>query len=584
MSETPNYLSVSFRQDAGSVEHNNRVFITDNVDSSRSPDNIVYVRKDLREFYHEFFDDALAEYNSKQTRKDRVIKNYYEHVKRGDREKLFQEVVVTFGNSETCGVGSKNWQTAIDLLDEYMKEFEKRNLNLKVFNAVMHLDEACPHLHIDFVPVCYNQSQGLKTRVSMKRAIQQMLGITASKKKECEAVLWCNSERDTMTKILNAHQIGRQIVGAYHEHLPLKEYRQHLQNIKAMHQKIKTLTEQNPDDLSREEVGQIINQNKLLRENLDRQQQELDRYKTQALSDFVPVDIYSDEKRQYIISMLGRQHTPFVEEEHAIYVQECYAASVKKIAAEYKVNSNPTMREKLKFTLDRLVYTAVSFDNMLELLGQIGYGVKRGKYTAIKPPYAQRFMRLKSLGADYSEYSLCKRIERRNEIPSEFEQAESRANAIQKPFYNSVNSIITLVRRFEITPIKWDEQQTYDFMNDRQIWRLICCLNTLSELNINSRERLYKAADELQKRIDNCDDDERNDLQIQHARISSVIRTYEEIIEGNYIDNLIRAEKEHKEALERAEKLKAEQKREPVPDKPQTAQTVDRKPKKFGRH
>ena len=193
-------------------------------------------------------------------------------------------------------------------------------------------------------------------------------------------------------------------------------------------------------------------------------------------------------------------------------------------------------------------------------------------------------MRLKSLGADYSEYSLCKRIERRNEIPSEFEQAESRANAIQKPFYNSVNSIITLVRRFEITPIKWDEQQPYDFMNDRQIWRLICCLNTLSELNINSRERLYKAADELQKRIDNCDDDERNDLQIQHARISSVIRTYEEIIEGNYIDNLIRAEKEHKEALERAEKHKSVQKREPVPDKPQTTQAVDRKPKKFGRH
>ncbi len=299
MAKTPRVLSVSFRQDAGSIEHNNRIFVADNVDGSRSPDNIVYVQKDLRELYHELFDDALTEYNSAQTRIDRVIENYYEHIKHGKKEKLFQEVVVTFGNSETCGVGSENWQTAIDLLDEYMQEFEKRNPNLKVFNAVKHLDEACPHLHIDFIHVCYNQNQGLKTKVSMKRTIQQMLGITTSRKKECEAVLWCNAERDVMTKILNAHQINRQIVGAYHEHLPLKEYRQHVQNIKSMNQKIKTLTEQNPDDLSREEVGEIINQNKLLRESLNHQQQELNRYKNQALSNFVPIEIYNDEKRQY---------------------------------------------------------------------------------------------------------------------------------------------------------------------------------------------------------------------------------------------------------------------------------------------
>lgn len=563
MAETPKALSVSFRQDAGSIEHNNRIFIADNVDSSRSPENIVYVQKDLRELYHELFDSALAEYNSKQTRKDRVIENYYEHIKHGRKEKLFQEVVVTFGNSETCGVGSENWQTAIDLLDEYMREFEKRNLNLKVFNAVMHLDEATPHLHIDFVPVCYNQSQGLKTRVSMKRAIQQILGITASRKKESEAVLWCNAERDEMTKILNTHQIGRQIVGAYHEHLPLKEYRQHAQNIKAMNQKIKTLTEQNPADLASEEVGEIINQNKLLRENLEHQQKELNRYKTQSLSDFVPIEIYNDEKRQYVISILEHQKIPFVEEEHTLYVQECYSVSVKKAVAEYKPNVNMTIRDKLKFTLDRLVYTAVTFENMLELLEQMGYEVKRQKYTAIKPPYSQRFMRLKSLGSDYSEFELEQRIKRRNEIPSGFEQAESRANAIHKPFYNSIITITTLVRRFEITPIKWNEQQPYDFMNDRQIWKLVCCLNVLSELNINSRERLYKAADELQERIDNCDGNERDNLQIQHARISSVIRTYEEIVEGNYIDNLIRAERERNEAVKRAE---------------------ERKPKKFGRH
>lgn len=574
MAETPKSLSVSFRQDAGSIEHNNRIFVADNVDSSRSADNNIYVQKDLREFYHEIFDGALAEYNSEQTRKDRVIENYYDHVKRGKREKLFQEVVVTFGNSETCGVGSENWHTAIKLLDEYMQEFEKRNPNLKVFNAVMHLDEATPHLHIDFVPVCYNQSQGLKTRVSMKRAIQQMLGITTNKKKECEAVLWCNAERDVMAKILNAHQINRQIVGAYHEHLPLKEYRQHAQNIKFMNQRIKTLTEQNSDELTREQVGEIINQNRMLRESLNQQQQELNKYKTQALSNFVPIEIYNDEKRQYIISVLERQRTPFVEEEHALYVQECYAASVKKLAAEYIVNSNPTMREKLKFTLDRLVYTAVNFENMLELLKQMGYGVKRGKYTAIKPLYSQRFMRLRSLGEGYSEFELKKRIERRNEIPDEFKQSEEYyANELQKPFYGAISSVITLVRTFAITPVKKAVSRAYSFTNDKTIDRLCCCLGTLSEFNINSREELYKAAENLQERIDNSNADERDDLRIKHARISSVIRTYEEIVEGNYIDNLIRTEKEHKEAIKRANERKTDQ----TADKPKATQTINRK-------
>lgn len=323
-------------------------------------------------------------------------------------------------------------------------------------------------------------------------------------------------------------------------------------------------------------MGEIINRNKQLRESLDHQQQELNKYKTQALSDFVPIEIYNDEKRQYIISILQRQHTPFVEEEHALYVQECYAASVKKLAAEYKVNSNPTMREKLKFTLDRLVYTAVSFENMLELLGQMGYRVKRGKYIAIKPPYAQRFMRLRSLGKGYSEFELKQRIERRNEIPDEFKQSEEYyANDLQKPFYGTINRVITLVRTFAFTPAKKDANKMYSFTNDKTIDRLCCCLGTLSEFNINSREELYKAAEDLQECIDNSNGDKSDDLKKQLTQISSVIRTYEEIIEGNYIDNLIRAEKERREPLKSSNEHKTAQTKDK--DKAKTTQTINRK-------
>ena len=150
MSNDVKALSISFRSDDGCIEHNNRDFFTDNVDKSRTPNNITYVKRDLRELYHELFDEALAEYNAKQSRPDRQIPDYYEHIRKGKKEKLFQEIIVMFGNSDNCGVGSENWETAVKLLDEYMREFEKRNPNLKVFNAVMHLDEAMVH-YLSFI-------------------------------------------------------------------------------------------------------------------------------------------------------------------------------------------------------------------------------------------------------------------------------------------------------------------------------------------------------------------------------------------------------------------------------------------------
>ncbi len=155
-----------------------------------------------------------------------------------------------------------------------MRDFEKRNPNLKVFNAVMHLDEATPHLHIDFVPVCCRQKQGLSTRVSMKRAIQQM-GFSASGKKETEAILWGSSERTKLTEILNSHNIARQVVGAFHDHKSVEEYRRYAQILGNTREHINALKKENPVDLSSTDVGEILNQNDLLRETITKQKKEI---------------------------------------------------------------------------------------------------------------------------------------------------------------------------------------------------------------------------------------------------------------------------------------------------------------------
>lgn len=108
--ENSKSLSVSFRVDDGVLGHNNREFIADNVDGERISDNITYVRRDIREVYDELFGKALAEYNAKQRRNDRRIEDYYEHIKSSDRVKPFYEVVVQFGDVQTCGLKSGKWE------------------------------------------------------------------------------------------------------------------------------------------------------------------------------------------------------------------------------------------------------------------------------------------------------------------------------------------------------------------------------------------------------------------------------------------------------------------------------------------
>ena len=140
---------------AGSLAHNRRDFIAENVDSDRVQLNICYQNENLKEVYKELFDDAVERYNVGK-RKDRQIANYYEKIRQSKQEKLFHEVIFQIGNREDMAVGTTEGDMAVKVLDEYVKDFQKRNPTLCVFSCYLHQDEATPHLHIDFVPYVTN--------------------------------------------------------------------------------------------------------------------------------------------------------------------------------------------------------------------------------------------------------------------------------------------------------------------------------------------------------------------------------------------------------------------------------------------
>lgn len=216
--------TISAMRGKGSLSHNRRDFIAENVDSSRTPLNVEYRNEDIRAVYHELFDDALARYNEKQTRKDRVIDDYYEKIRTGKQEKLFEELIIQIGNKDDMNASSEKGQLARQMLDKYMQSFQQRNPTLRVFSAHLHMDEATPHLHIDFIPFTTGSKRGLETRVSLKKALEA-LGFAGGTKSHTELNQWIESEKQALASIMARHDIEWEQKGTHEEHLSVLDYK-----------------------------------------------------------------------------------------------------------------------------------------------------------------------------------------------------------------------------------------------------------------------------------------------------------------------------------------------------------------------
>lgn len=237
--------TISAMRGKGSLTHNRRDFIAENVDSSRTPLNIEYRNEDIRTVYHELFDDALARYNEKQTRKDHVIDDYYEKIRTGKQEKLFEELIIQIGNKDDMSASSESGQLARQMLDEYMQSFQQRNPTLRVFSAHLHMDEATPHLHIDFIPFTTGSKRGLETRVSLKKALEA-LGFTGGTKNHTELNQWIEAEKQVLASIMARHAIEWEQKGTHEEHLSVLDYKkqERSKEVATLETKIGALQEQ----------------------------------------------------------------------------------------------------------------------------------------------------------------------------------------------------------------------------------------------------------------------------------------------------------------------------------------------------
>lgn len=212
--------SMSISKGQGSLNHNRRKFISNNVDKSRIYKNIILLDRDINDVYKELFDNALDEYNEKQKRKDRQIKNYYEHINRSKQEKPFFELIIQLGNKDNPFELN---EVSPKILTRVFREMQKRYSSLEFIGAYIHNDEHTPHIHIDYIPVAHNQTRGLSTRVSHNLAMKEM-GFDDYKEFRIDLL-------GEFIKICKEFGIERDEMDNTNKHLSVKEFKEVKQDI-----------------------------------------------------------------------------------------------------------------------------------------------------------------------------------------------------------------------------------------------------------------------------------------------------------------------------------------------------------------
>lgn len=215
---------MSYSRGIGKLDHNNRDVIPHNADKDRVANNITIVKQPIDEAYEKIFGKSQAEYNAKQKRKDRKIDDYFKHIfgcepsdeivkdKGKNPRQSFYEYCVGIGTMHDTGYAAnpeaakkaeqclrefiegipeldesgnlipkldKNGNPMFDddkkpLYEMKIKSFQERNPNFYLFNAVIHCDEATPHLHYDFIPFADGYNQGMTRQQGIAKALEQM--------------------------------------------------------------------------------------------------------------------------------------------------------------------------------------------------------------------------------------------------------------------------------------------------------------------------------------------------------------------------------------------------------------------------
>ena len=390
--------TISFVKGKGSIRHNNRSFTASNVDGSRSSMNVIYVQISLEEAYEKIFGEAVSDYNAKQKRNDRKIDNYLQKIRSSkNNEKVFYETVVQIGKKDDTGVLDEDGNIteaalqAKEVLDEYVRIFQERNPNLILFNAVLHMDEATPHLHLDYIPVAHGYKTGLSTRNSLTKGLQEMGISKATGKNDNETMHWQQRERNHIAELCKARGIDTEVLGIVRDDYSIPEYKAAMRDVEAAEAEIEILSQEKEEiEAELEDSGVKIEQNnnaiseqETVLEDINDQIEEAEqkrRQKMQDINKIIDADRYATneteeiaEKATEVKSIFGGE--PMVKIPRSIFdkILERYkmAGTFERLYRDYysKCSSQELTIYRLRETIADLSDKVQKFKRFIEING-----------------------------------------------------------------------------------------------------------------------------------------------------------------------------------------------------------------------
>jgi plasmid recombination enzyme len=250
------------------IRHNNREltekeFKSDahkHIQREKSKYNIQILKRDIKDVYHELFDDALNAYNAKQKRKDRKIDDYYKHVQKSKNLDLQREFIVTVGNkADWEKLSFEEKQEVGEALERYVRDFNERHDNMTIYNAIVHLDESgAPHAHFNVVPTATGYKNGLAVQPSFRKALEQE-GFGPSGKEQFKA--FRNAEIHRLHQFVHEIGIDRK-AGQTNDIRDMREYKdamEYIENRKSS-QIVKMQREEQAHEEKMEELNKRLRQ------------------------------------------------------------------------------------------------------------------------------------------------------------------------------------------------------------------------------------------------------------------------------------------------------------------------------------
>ena len=155
-----------------------------------------------RDAYNRLFGQALEEYNNKQKRSDRKIRDYYNHICNDKMKHPVYEMIIAVGNRDNA----VDEETGYSVLRAFYDGWKQRNPNLELIGAYYHADEdGVPHIHIDYVPVATGYVNGMTTQSALVKALGQQ-GFHKEGKATAQ-IKWEKRENTTLEKLCNSFGI-----------------------------------------------------------------------------------------------------------------------------------------------------------------------------------------------------------------------------------------------------------------------------------------------------------------------------------------------------------------------------------------